>query len=158
MQIRIVQGSNMPAGKLAEAELIFSSEDGPLSGLRLLGFGIWESRHRAINVTFPARTYEVNRERRTFALLRPDHGATDTFTAMQPIRDAIISAYNDHVLGEYTGPTAPAAQLAPPTAVVDSPPATVTARPSWGPARPLSTRHVSTAPAPLPESDQPFEF
>ena len=59
-----------PAGKLADAELRFT--DGPLSGLKLIGFAIWERRGGSgRNVTFPARQYRVNGERRSFALLRP---------------------------------------------------------------------------------------
>jgi hypothetical protein len=60
-------------GKLADAELHFS--DGPLDGLKLIGFAIWERRTGGgRNVTFPARTYSVNGERRSFALLRPAAG------------------------------------------------------------------------------------
>ena len=59
-----------PVGKLAEAELHFS--DGVLEGLKLIGFAIWERRGgNGRNVTFPARSYSVNGERRSFALLRP---------------------------------------------------------------------------------------
>ena len=59
-----------PPGKLAEAELHF--HDGPLEGLKLIGFSIWERRGGSgRNVTFPARQYSVNGERRSFALLRP---------------------------------------------------------------------------------------
>ena len=59
-----------PPGKLADAELHFT--DGVLGGLKLIGFGIWERRSGSgRNVTFPARTYSVNGEKRTFALLRP---------------------------------------------------------------------------------------
>src|SRR3977135_3138988 len=59
-----------PPGKLADAELHFF--DGPLAGLKLIGFGIWERRGgNGRNVTFPARQYSVNGERRSFALLRP---------------------------------------------------------------------------------------
>jgi hypothetical protein len=67
-----------PPGKLAEAELHFS--DGPMEGLKLVGFSIWERRGgNGRNVTFPARSYVVNGERRSFALLRPivDAAATD---------------------------------------------------------------------------------
>lgn len=32
-----------PAGKLADAELHFT--EGPLAGLRLVGFAVWEARH-----------------------------------------------------------------------------------------------------------------
>ena len=59
-----------PPGKLADAELHFT--DGELDGLKLIGFSIWERRGGAgRNVTFPARQYSVNGERRSFALLRP---------------------------------------------------------------------------------------
>ena len=59
-----------PPGKLADAELHFT--DGPLAGLKLIGFAIWERRSGGgRNVTFPARQYSVNGERRSFALLRP---------------------------------------------------------------------------------------
>ena len=67
-----------PPGKLADAELHFS--DGPLEGLKLIGFAIWERRggNGAATSRFPARQYSVNGERRSFALLRPivdTHGA-----------------------------------------------------------------------------------
>ncbi len=40
MLVHIVSTTNgAPAGKLAEAELCF--DDGPLSGLKLVGFAIW---------------------------------------------------------------------------------------------------------------------
>jgi hypothetical protein len=64
-----------PAGKLADAELPFTSGD--LDGLKLIGFSIWEHRGGTRrDVTFPARQYSVNGERRAFALLRPILDAT----------------------------------------------------------------------------------
>ena len=66
-----------PAGKVAEAEVHFT--DGPLAGLKLIGFSVWERRGGAgRNVTFPARSYSVNGERRSFALLRPVADASAT--------------------------------------------------------------------------------
>lgn len=77
-----------PAGKLADAELHFT--DGPLAGLKLIGFAIWERRSGAgRNVTFPARQYSVNGERRSFALLRP---VADT-ASQDRIRDLVLAAY-----------------------------------------------------------------
>src|SRR5437762_13681427 len=77
-----------PPGKLADAELHFG--DGALAGLKLIGFAIWERRSGGgRNVTFPARQYSVNGERRSFALLRP---ITDT-TSQEAVRDAILAAY-----------------------------------------------------------------
>jgi hypothetical protein len=82
---------NSPPGKLAEAELHFS--DGPLEGLKLIGFSIWERRGGpGRNVTFPARSYSVNGERRSFALLRP---ILDT-TAQNKLRELILGAYQEY--------------------------------------------------------------
>lgn len=77
-----------PPGKLADVELHF--DDGPLAGLKLIGFAVWETRTGARrNVTFPARQYSVNGERRSFALLRPmvDNDPNDR------LRDLILDAY-----------------------------------------------------------------
>jgi hypothetical protein len=78
-----------PPGKLADAEVIFDSEAGPLSGLKLIGFAVWERRDGGRNVTFPARQYSVNGERRSFALLRPANGDV---AAQDAIRQCILDA------------------------------------------------------------------
>ena len=80
-----------PPGKLADAELHF--HDGVLEGLKLIGFSIWERRGgTGRNVTFQARQYSVNGERRSFALLRP---IVDT-TAQNAVRDRILEAYAEY--------------------------------------------------------------
>jgi hypothetical protein len=79
-----------PAGKVADAELHFSG--GPLDGLKLVGFAVWERKHGGRNVTFPARQYSVNGERRSFALLRP---IVDS-TGQNKLRDLILDAYKAH--------------------------------------------------------------
>ena len=77
-----------PPGKLAEAELHFTA--GPLEGLKLIGFSVWERKSGSgRNVTFPARQYSVNGERRSFALLRPMSDAK----GQERVRDAILEAY-----------------------------------------------------------------
>jgi len=83
-----------PAGKLADAEVIFGADAGPFTGLKLVGFAIWERRAGGRNVTFPARQYSINGERRTFALLRPANGDV---SAQEAIRDAILEAYSREV-------------------------------------------------------------
>lgn len=92
MAIQITSNeSKNPPGKLADAELHFT--DGPLAGLKLIGFSIWERRTgNGRNVTFPARQYSVNGERRSFALLRPILDAT----AQDRVRDLILAAYAEH--------------------------------------------------------------
>ena len=81
-----------PAGKLADAELHFGGES-PLAGLKLIGFSIWERRGgNGRNVTFPARSYVVNGDRRSFALLRP---IVDT-AAQERIRELILAAFAEY--------------------------------------------------------------
>jgi hypothetical protein len=103
MTIKIVSNDKgNPPGKLAEAELHFT--EGPLAGLKLIGFNVWERKTGSgRNVTFPARTYSVNGERRSFALLRP---VTDT-TASDRIRDLILQAYDEHVGAALESPASP---------------------------------------------------
>ena len=79
-----------PAGKLADAELNFTG--GPLDGLKLVGFAVWERKNGGRNVTFPARSYSVNGERRSFSLLRP---TVDT-AGQDRLRDLILEAYKEH--------------------------------------------------------------
>ena len=80
-----------PPGKLADAELHFT--DGELDGLKLIGFAIWERRGgNGRNVTFPARQYAVNGERRSFALLRP---IVDT-AAQERVRELVLQAYAEY--------------------------------------------------------------
>src|SRR5256885_17025502 len=77
-----------PPGKLADAELHFG--DGPLAGLKWIGFSIWERRGGAgRNVTFPARSYAVNGERPSYALLRP----IGDVTSQDHLRELILDAY-----------------------------------------------------------------
>lgn len=92
MKVKIVPVENGVPGKLADVELHF--EEGVLDGLKLIGFGLWERRNGGgMNVTFPARQYSVNGERRSFALLRPIVDAA----AQERVRDLIIGAYEDMV-------------------------------------------------------------
>lgn len=90
MFINIIQNTygNRPR-KLADAELYFT--DGPLAGLKLIGFGISKRRGRGAgrNVTFPTGRCSVNGERRSFALLRP----IDDTNAKNAIRQMILDAH-----------------------------------------------------------------
>jgi hypothetical protein len=79
-----------PPGKLADAELHFTED--VLDGLKLIGFAVWERRGGGgRNVTFPARQYSVNGDRRSFALLRPVADAE----AQDKLRDLILRAHAD---------------------------------------------------------------
>jgi hypothetical protein len=92
MVVKIVPNEKgNPPGKLADAELHFS--DGALEGLKLIGFAVWERRSGGgRNVTFPARQYAVNGERRSFALLRPIADAA----AQERIRELVLQGYAEY--------------------------------------------------------------
>ena len=93
MVVKIIANdkANLP-GKLADAELHFT--EGVLDGLKLIGFSVWERRTGGgRNVTFPARSYSVNGERRSFALLRPASGDA---TAQERIRELVLQAYAEY--------------------------------------------------------------
>ena len=87
--VKITQNNKAnPPGKLADAELHFIG--GELDGLKLIGFGVWERRTGGgRNVTFPARQYSVNGERRSFAVLRP----IADVSAQERVRDLVLQAY-----------------------------------------------------------------
>src|SRR3989344_1618145 len=86
MNVKIIANEKAnPPGKLADAELHF--DDGVLEGLRLVGFAVWERRvGGGRNVTFPARQYSVNGDRRSFSLLRPIAVVSNRYTLVPRAR------------------------------------------------------------------------
>jgi len=87
--IKIVPNERgIPQAKLADAELVF--EEGVLSGLKLVGFAVWEGREGR-HVTFPARPFIANGERRSYSVLRPVSEAG----AQEPLRQLILQAFVD---------------------------------------------------------------
>jgi hypothetical protein len=75
-------------GKLADAEIHFNG--GELDGLKLVGFAVWRSRDgRGEDVTFPARQFVAQGERRSFALLR----WVEKREAQERLRTVVLDAY-----------------------------------------------------------------
>src|SRR5947209_13547069 len=92
VSVRIIPNEQgKPPGKLADAEVIFEADAGPLSGLKLVGFAVWERRDGGKNVTFPARQYSVIGARRNFLLLRSSNRALG---AQESLRQCILDAYS----------------------------------------------------------------
>jgi len=93
MTIIITHPTKTPTpGYLADAAIHFGTDDGFLAGAKLIGFTVWERRGgTGRNVKFPARTYSVQGERRSFALIRPSGDGQD---ADASIRAAILAAYD----------------------------------------------------------------
>ena len=80
-----------PANVSYSPELHFT--DSVLDGLKLIGFAVWERRSGSgRNVTFPARQYVVNGDRRSFALLRPVADAA----AQERVRELVLQAYAEY--------------------------------------------------------------
>lgn len=107
VDVAINQRGN-PPGKLADATLYFTA--GPLAGLCILGFGVWERREKPseINVTMPARQFMSKGEKRSFNLVRitdpnaPDPDATQDvkhayYAPLDRLRHRISRAYSDVV-------------------------------------------------------------
>jgi hypothetical protein len=92
MKVKIVRNeNNKPQDKLADAELQFVG--GELDGLKLLGFAVWQQRNGSgRNVTFPARPFTVNGERRNFALVR----AIEDRSAEDRLRQLVLAAYAEY--------------------------------------------------------------
>ncbi len=139
MDIVIVPNEKgLPVGKLADAEIHFT--DGPLAGLKLAGFAIWESqwpgkgRHQWLRVTVPAREYDGrDGERRRWDLVRPIDGDP---AALEPLREAILEAYT--------------ADARPPVAAPPVTGAEAMARQTWRQAQAGPARSAPSASRPTP--------
>ena len=91
-----------PAAKLADAELHFEDQDGPLSGLKLVGFAIWQRHGKADRrVTVPARRYSLSGEQRSYPLLRPIAETSCQSSAQDKLRELILETF-----GEFTAKAA----------------------------------------------------
>lgn len=64
----------LPERAVAEAEVVFGDDAGPLSGLKLVGFTIWRSPEDELYVTLPSRAFGIGSERRYFDFLRSTDG------------------------------------------------------------------------------------
>jgi hypothetical protein len=70
MRVQFIEKENGPERLLCDGEIIFD-EDGPLAGMKLIGFAVWRGQEEgSVTVTFPARSYGAGGERRFFELLR----------------------------------------------------------------------------------------
>ena len=89
--VKIIRNGHMAPGKLADAELHFTG--GELDGLRLIGFSIWARKDgTGQNVTFPARQFTANGQRRSFLMLR----AISDPVAQDRLREFVLQAYRAH--------------------------------------------------------------
>lgn len=74
VRVRITMNvTGNPEGKLADAELLFTS--GPLAGMCLIGFGVWQKRERPseLSITMPSRKFMSGGQQRSYNLFRIDN-------------------------------------------------------------------------------------
>jgi hypothetical protein len=73
MRVQFVQRESGPERLVCEAELIFDDE-GPLAGMKLVGFSLWRGADGEVHVTFPARAFGAGNDRKFFDYLRAVDG------------------------------------------------------------------------------------
>jgi hypothetical protein len=73
MRVQFVQKENQPEKLVCEAEVLFDGE-GPLTGMKLVGFSLWRSPEGEVYVTFPSRAIGNGNERRYYDYLRSAEG------------------------------------------------------------------------------------
>lgn len=69
MRVQFVQRESGPERLVCDAELIF--EEGPVAGMKLIGFALWRSPEGEVYVTFPSRAFGTGHDRKYFDYLRP---------------------------------------------------------------------------------------
>ncbi len=85
MKIVIVPHTGHPIGKRADAELHFT--DGPLDGLKLIGFSIYETITGTRTVMFPTRL----RQGRSLAIVRTVE--PENLGPQKKLQQAFLAAY-----------------------------------------------------------------
>ena len=88
MRLQFVQRESGPERLVCEAELLF--DEGPLSGMKLVGFSVWRGADGDLYVTFPSRAFGVGTERRYFDFLRATEGAA---AVGRRVKDWILEEY-----------------------------------------------------------------
>ncbi len=87
MKVHFSEREQAPERLVCEAEIHF--DEGPLAGMRLVGFSLWRSPEGEVYVTFPSRAFGSGSERRFFDYLRALDGTAEPVTRVKTwIRDA----------------------------------------------------------------------
>ena len=77
MRVQFVARENGPERLVCEAEIVFG-ENGPLAGLKLVGFSLWRGPDGEVYVTFPSRAFGAGNDRKYFDYLRSVDGTLET--------------------------------------------------------------------------------
>jgi hypothetical protein len=102
MKVQFVSRDNGPERLVCEAEVVFG--EGPLEGMKLVGFSLWKDAEGEVYVTFPSRAFGAGSERRYFDYLR----AVDTENGGVAAKARGVKAW---ILEEYRSSLRPLAGL-----------------------------------------------
>ena len=94
MNVTFHPRANGPERLAAEVEVHF--DEGPMHGLKLVGFAIWLGADGERYVTFPSRAFGGGTERKFFDYLRSADGSAEV---VRGFKAWILNAYRVH-LGE----------------------------------------------------------
>ena len=75
-RVDFIARENGPERLVCEAEVLFGN--GPLSGMKLVGFCLWRSAEGEIYVTLPSRAFGAGSDRRYFDYLRAVDASGET--------------------------------------------------------------------------------
>ncbi len=89
MRVQFVDKVNGPERLVCDAELVFD-EEGPLAGMKLVGFAVWRSPEGEVYVTFPSRAFGAGNDRKYFEYLRSAEGVP-----------ADVKKVKEWILGEF---------------------------------------------------------
>lgn len=87
-RVEFTQRENGPERLVSEAEVVFL--DGPLAGMKLVGFSLWQGADGETYVTFPSRAFGAGSERRYFDFLRSSAGEAGD---VKRVKAWILDAY-----------------------------------------------------------------
>ena len=94
MRVQFVEKDNGPERLVCEAEILF--DEGPLAGMKLVGFSLWRSAEGDVYVTFPSRAFGAGTERKFFDYLRSiEAGAAGG----RKVKDWILEEFRDRPRG-----------------------------------------------------------
>jgi hypothetical protein len=88
MRVQFVEKANGPERLVCDAEVLF--DEGPLGGMKLVGFAVWRGAEGDLYVTFPSRAFGTATDRKFFDYLRAiEPGAAGS----RRVKDWILEEY-----------------------------------------------------------------
>jgi hypothetical protein len=90
MRVEFLDRQGGPERVVCEAEVVFDEGEGPLVGMKLVGFTLWRGADGEVYVTFPSRAFGSGTERKFFDYLRSCEGRSEE---VRRVKGWILEAY-----------------------------------------------------------------